>query len=334
MNILVTGGAGYIGSHTLVELIESGFKNIISIDNYSNSTAETYQRIKQITGVDIEHYELDLCNEKALDGFFSDHSFASVIHFAALKSVPESVEQPLLYYENNLRSLINLLQCMDHHKVTQIIFSSSCSVYGNPELLPVTESTPVQKTESPYANTKKIAEEILADQCRAKAELKAISLRYFNPVGAHASALLGELPLDRPNNLFPILCQVAAGKRKELTVFGDDYNTPDGSCIRDYIHVSDVAEAHVKALSLFDKMEGMEIINIGTGRGISTLEAARAFEKYNDIKLNYRIGNRRAGDVESIYANSQYARERMDWEASRDIEDMVKSAWKWQQRLK
>lgn len=332
MKVLVTGGAGYIGSHTILELVELGFKEIVSIDNFLNSDSKTYSRIKEITGLDIPNYTIDLANSEACEEFFATHNFDGIIHFAALKSVPESVEKPVLYYQNNLNGLINLLKEVEKHPKTKLIYSSSCSVYGNPEKLPVTEDTPYGKIESPYANTKKIGEEIIKDFCKANPNCKVMSLRYFNPAGAHPSGLIGETKTKRPNNLVPIIAQQAIGLRKEFTIFGSDYDTKDGSCIRDYVHVSDIANAHVLALKYIEKMPtNYDVLNLGSGKGSTTLEVVNAFKKVNQVSLNYTIGPRREGDVAIIYANNKKAIETLLWQPKHSLEDIVSSAWKWQQ---
>ena len=334
--ILVTGGAGYIGSHTVVTLIQAGY-SVVIIDDLSNSRPEILGGIEQITGIRPELASFDLCDAVALQEFFQQHpGIEAVIHFAASKAVGESVADPLKYYRNNLYSLINLLGQMKAHGVANLIFSSSCTVYGQPEQLPVTEATPVKPAESPYGNTKQIAEEIISDTVRAEETLQAISLRYFNPVGAHASGLLGELPLGTPANLVPFITQTAAGMREKLRVFGNDYNTADGSCVRDYIHVVDLAEAHLAALRrlLEGKNEDRyECFNVGTGQGQSVLEVIKAFERVNGVKLNYEIAPRRPGDIEQIYADTTLANQALGWRAERSLEDMMQSAWQWQQNL-
>lgn len=332
MKVLVTGGAGYIGSHTILALLEMGFNHIVSVDNYLNSSEETYQRIQRISGHHIEHYNLDLANSKSTANFFEKHQFDGIIHFAALKSVPESVENPNLYYTNNLNTLLNLLDAIKNTPETKFIFSSSCSVYGNPEVLPVTEATPYGSVESPYANTKKMGEEILIDFSKANPNHKTISLRYFNPAGAHESGLIGETKTKRPNNLVPIIAQQAIGIRETFTVFGSDYNTADGSCIRDYIHVSDIARAHVLALKHLDNSNNaFDVINLGSGKGLTTLEVVKAFEEVNQVDLNYQIGPRRAGDVAIIYANNEKARKLLKWQPELGLKEIVASAWRWQQ---
>ena len=334
--ILVTGGAGYIGSHTVVELIQQDFA-VVVVDDLSNSRKETLSGIEQITGTRSDFASFDLCDHQALENFLSQHDdVQAIIHFAASKAVGESVENPLKYYHNNLYSLINLLLHMKQRAIPHLIFSSSCTVYGQPDHLPVTESTPVKPAASPYGNTKQMAEEIIRDTIAAEEHLQAISLRYFNPVGAHASGLIGELPIGTPANLVPFITQTAAGIRPKLRVFGDDYDTPDGSCIRDYIHVVDLAQAHIAALNrlLQHKNEARyECFNVGTGQGHSVLEAIRTFEKVNDTPLNYEIAPRRAGDIEKIYADTTLANQALDWRAERSLEEMMRSAWEWQKNL-
>ena len=334
--ILVTGGAGYIGSHTVVALMQAGYPVVI-VDNLSNSRPEILSGIEQITGTRPELVTFDLCDASALREFLQQHpDIEAVIHFAASKAVGESVENPLKYYRNNLYSLINLLEQMKEHNVSNLIFSSSCTVYGQPEQLPVTEATPVKPAESPYGNTKQIAEEIIRDTVAAEKSLQAISLRYFNPVGAHASGLLGELPLGTPANLVPFITQTAAGIREKLRVFGDDYSTADGSCLRDYIHVVDLAEAHlaaVRRLLVGKNEERYACFNVGTGAGHSVLEVIKAFERVNGAKLNYEIAPRRPGDIEQIYADTTLANQALGWQAERSLDDMMRSAWQWQQNL-
>lgn len=334
--ILVTGGAGYIGSHTLVELLQNSQFKVISIDNFSNSLEHSYHRIKSITQRDFTTLCLDLCDKTRLyEALGQVGQIDGIIHFAAYKSVPESVKDPLLYYHNNLNSLNNLLSYAGDNGIQHFIFSSSCSVYGNADDLPVTEHSPLKKAESPYGHTKQVGEEMLSFFTQANPSFKAVLLRYFNPVGAHPSGLLGELPLNRPNNLVPIITQTAVGKNA-LTVFGKDYPTRDGSCIRDYIHVSDIAEAHVKALDYLIKGKNTSdcsVFNLGTGTGISVLEAIAAFEKVAGKKLPYTIGGRRAGDVVAIYANNTLAKKELNWVPKYNIDDMMRSAWKWQQNL-
>ncbi len=334
--ILVTGGAGYIGSHTIIDLIDNGFTNIVSVDNFTNSEPRTFERIKKITGVEIKNYNLNLA-EDDLSELFKTEKIDAVIHFAALKAVGESEEKPLLYYKNNISGLINLLEKCIEYNTTKFIFSSSCTVYGNPEKLPVNEETPVApKPLSVYGNTKKIGEEILNDVATKQKNINVVALRYFNPVGAHPTGKIGELPKGVPNNLIPFITQTAAGIREKLTVFGNDYNTPDGSCIRDYIHVMDIAHAHTLALEYLLKnknSEPFEVFNLGSGTGVSVLEIIKAFEETNNVQLNYIIGNRRPGDVEAVYSDSSKALKVLGWKPQYGLEEMVKSAWKWQQRL-
>jgi len=334
--ILVTGGTGYIGSHTAVELINSGFKVVI-IDNLSNSREDVLDGVEKISGVRPIFEELDLCNFEKLDTFFQKHQdIQSIIHFAASKAVGESVEKPLLYYRNNLQSLINILELMPKHNIANLVFSSSCTVYGQPEVLPVTEQSPILPAESPYGNTKQICEEIIRDSSKASTSMKAISLRYFNPVGAHESAIIGELPLGVPNNLVPFITQTAAGIREQLSVFGDDYNTPDGTAVRDYIHVVDLAKAHVIAVKrMLEKKQksAYEVFNLGTGNGYSVMEVLKAFESSTGVKLNYKIVDRRAGDIEQVWADTTYANQELGWKAALDINSMMASAWNWQQYL-
>lgn len=335
--IMVTGGAGYIGSHTIVELINGGY-DVISIDNFSRSTPQILDGIKTITGYTITNYAVDLCNEEDLtDVFQQEQDVAGIIHFAAYKMVGESVEQPLKYYENNLCSLIHVLRSMESFNINNLIFSSSCSVYGNLTSLPVTEDTPNGQAESPYAATKQMGERIVGDFLHAAGDKKGILLRYFNPVGAHPSAEIGELPIGKPNNLVPVITQTAIGKQDGMCVWGSDYNTRDGSCIRDYIHVMDIARAHTQAMDYL--LEGKnqtncEVYNVGSGRGVTVLEAIRAFETVSGVKLNYTLGPRRPGDVVAIFADNQRIRQRLGWEARYDLDEMMRSAWKWEQRQK
>ena len=335
--ILVTGGTGYIGSHTVVELQNSGYEVII-VDNLSNSRADVVEHIGQITGICPAFEKVDCLDYQALDGVFAKYpGIEGIIHFAASKAVGESVQKPLLYYRNNLVSLINLLELMPKHNVKGIIFSSSCTVYGQPDKLPVTEEAPIKKAESPYGNTKQVNEEIIRDTVASGAPVHAVLLRYFNPIGAHPTALIGELPNGVPQNLIPYLTQTAMGIREKLSVFGDDYNTPDGSCIRDYIYVVDLAKAHVIAMNriLEDKQKDkVEVFNIGTGRGLSVLELIHAFEKATGVKLNYQIVGRRAGDIEKVWANPALANEELGWKAESTIEDTLRSAWNWQLKLR
>ncbi len=336
--ILVTGGAGYIGSHTILALSEMTGHTVVSADNYSNSSAETYKRLKALTGKDIPHVEADLSDRKQVEKLFTKFpGITGVIHFAAYKSVPESVQKPLMYYHNNINSLLHLLDLGEKHGVRNFIFSSSCSVYGNISTLPVNEATPPGKAESPYAFTKVIGEKILEDAMGASFGMKGIALRYFNPVGAHPTGKLGELPNQRPNNLVPVITQTAIGKNPEMQVFGSDYPTRDGTCIRDYIHVCDIAEAHVKALNLLDEnaqQAKFDLFNLGSGEGVTVLEAIRAFEKVSGKKLNYKISDRRSGDVAAIYSDSAKAEKILGWKAKRTLDEMMESAWKWELHLR
>jgi UDP-glucose 4-epimerase len=331
--ILVTGGTGYIGSHTSVELIEEGFEPII-IDNLYNSEAGIVDRIEQITGFRPHLEVLDLCDSEKLDTFISMHQdIAAVIHFAAYKAVGESVYKPLDYYRNNLLSLVNVLNMMKRYGISAFVFSSSCTVYGQPEILPVTENSPLQPATSPYGNTKQIGETIIRDTTVSDNNLKAISLRYFNPIGAHPSALIGELPRGVPENLVPYLTQTAYGIREELKVFGNDYDTPDGSCIRDYLHVVDLAKAHVVAIKRLIQNKNKtnyEVFNLGTGNGVSVLEAIESFERVTGIKLNYRIVGRRPGDIEKIWADPSYANKELGWKTLSTLDEAMKTAWDWE----
>lgn len=335
--ILVTGGLGFIGSHTVVALQERGF-DVVIIDNLSNSSLEVLGGITKITKISPEFENMDLRVKDAVKAFFDKYpDIEGVIHFAASKAVGESVENPLLYYENNLNTLIYLLQQLKEKENSKFIFSSSCTVYGQADELPITESAPVKKAESPYGNTKQIGEEIIADTCKVTENLNAISLRYFNPIGAHPSANIGELPIGTPQNLVPFITQTAIGKREKLSVFGNDYPTPDGTCIRDYIHVMDLARAHVVALErLLDEEQetSYEVFNLGTGKGNSVLEAIKAFEKVSGTKLPYVMASRREGDITAAYADTTKANEVLKWKAEYSIEDALESAWKWQLKLK
>lgn len=334
--ILVTGGCGYIGAHTIVDLIENGF-NPVSIDDNSRSTTGLLKGIKEITGVAVKNYKVDLANfDDTYAVFHENPDIKGIIHFAAYKAVGESVQKPLLYFENNLTSLINVLKCAKEFNVPHFIFSSSCTVYGSPDKIPVTEESPIKPAESPYGATKQMGEEIVRDVTKTGG-LKSILLRYFNPVGAHPSALIGELPVGKPENLVPAITQTAIGKIKELTVYGDDYDTRDGSCIRDYIHVCDIAHAHTLALQhlINDKNKNAcEVFNLGTGDGVSVLEAIHAFEKVSGVKLNYKIGPRRPGDIVAIYANNSLAKSVLDWDTKYSLDEMMATAWKWQLKLK
>lgn len=333
MKILVTGGLGFIGSHTVVALQKKGYEVVI-VDNLSNSSLKVLDGITLITSKTPHFEKLDLRDKLEVNSFFKKHNdINGVIHFAASKAVGESVENPLLYYENNLASLAYLLQNLVQLKEQNIIFSSSCTVYGEADELPISEEAPVKKAMSPYGNTKQIGEEIIIDSCAAHQDLKAISLRYFNPIGAHPTAHIGELPLGTPQNLVPFITQTAIGKRKELSVFGDDYPTEDGTCIRDYIHVMDLAEAHVVALERIMHSKdnaSFEVFNVGTGIGSSVLEVIQAFENASHEKLNYKIVNRRAGDVIAAFADTQKANEVLGWKAQRSLEQALKDAWEWE----
>ena len=335
--ILITGGCGYIGSHTAIELLSNPEIEVISVDNLINSSAQTADRVGQIAGRNMKNYQVDVCDKEALSEVFEENpGIEGVIHFAALKAVGESVEQPLRYYQNNLLSLINILDCCEKYEVKNFIFSSSCTVYGEIDQLPVTEQTPTKEAASPYGNTKLVGERIIKDFIAISENVNAIALRYFNPVGAHDSGLNGEDPINKPNNLVPVITRTASGMIPQLTVFGGDYATRDGSCVRDYIHVVDIAEAHVKALEYL--MEGKnedryEYINLGSGNGVTVLEAIQAFEKVAGLELNYVVGDRRPGDVGAIYSDSSLAKEKLGWEARRGIEEMMASAWKWQVNL-
>ena len=333
--VLVTGGTGYIGSHTTVELLEAGYEVVI-VDNLSNSERSVLEGIRKITGQRVPFHKVDCRSLAALRRVFAKHPFDAVIHFAASKAVGESVQEPLLYYQNNLVSLMNILELMREFKVPNLVFSSSCTVYGQAEKLPVSEQTPRREATSPYGNTKHMCEDIIRDSVAAYPGIRAIALRYFNPIGAHPSAEIGELPRGVPNNLIPFVTQTAAGIRPMLSVFGDDYNTPDGSCIRDYINVTDLAKAHVVAVGRMtdEKMkQPFEVFNIGTGTGVSTLDVVRTFEKVNNLKLNDKIVGRRAGDIEAVWADPTYANEVLGWKAEKTLEETLRSAWKWQQHL-
>ncbi len=337
--ILVTGGTGFIGSHTTVELQNAGY-DVVIVDNLSNSKADVVDGIEKITGIRPAFEEVDCCDKAALDAVFCKYPHISgVIHFAASKAVGESVEKPLKYYYNNIVSLVNLLDLMPKHNVKGIIFSSSCTVYGqpSPENLPVTEEAPIQKAESPYGNTKQINEEIIEDYVKSGAPIGAILLRYFNPIGAHPTAIIGEMPNGVPANLIPYLTQTAIGIRKELVVFGNDYDTPDGTCIRDFIYVVDLAKAHVCAMARIlegKQTDPVEIFNVGTGHGVSVMELINTFEKCTGVKLNYRIGPRRAGDIEKVWGNVDKANNVLGWKSEHTLEEALSSAWKWQLKLR
>jgi len=335
MKILVTGGAGFIGSHTVVELFETGFTPII-LDDFRNSQKSVLEGLYRILGYEIACYEGNCNDAEGLESLFQKEKIEGVIHFAAYKAVGESVEKPLMYYENNINSTLLLLKTMKKFNVSNLVFSSSCTVYGQPEKLPVTELTPRAAAASPYGNTKVICEDMIRDHVAAKPNLKAILLRYFNPIGAHPSAEIGELPLGTPSNLVPYMTQTAARIRHRLTVFGNDYQTPDGTCIRDYIHVVDLAKAHVAALKLLEEQSEAnyyDIFNIGTGQGNTVLELIKTFEKVNNLKLNYEIGPRRPGDVAQIYAEVEKAAVILKWSAAKTLADSLRDAWKWQKKL-
>ncbi len=335
--ILVTGGTGYIGSHTVVELIEQGFEVVI-VDDLSNSQVEVLDGIEKITGVRPYFEKFNLVNYEKLQQLFNKYpKINSIIHFAASKAVGESVEKPLLYYENNILSLINILKGMLEFNIPNLVFSSSCTVYGEPDKLPVDEHAPIRKANSPYGNTKQISEEIIEDTIKANSKLKTISLRYFNPIGAHPSALIGELPAGVPDNLLPFITQTAIGIRDQLKIFGKDYNTPDGTCIRDYIYVVDLAKAHIIAIKRLinnNNKSNFEVFNLGTGEGVSVLEMVNTFEKVSGTNLNYQIVGRRTGDIEKVYADTKYANNELGWKADTSLDDTVLSAWKWEKYLR
>ncbi len=334
--ILVTGGCGYIGSHTLTDLVENGYE-VISADNNSRSYPSVLAGVEAITGKKIKNYKVDLCNFDDTFAIFQENTdISGIIHFAAYKAVGESVENPLLYYENNLLSLINLLKCVQEFQVAHFVFSSSCTVYGNPEKVPVTEDTPLQPAESPYGATKQAGEQIVQDFAKTYGG-SCILLRYFNPAGAHPSALIGEQPMGLPQNLVPVITQTAIGKIPEMQVNGTDYPTRDGSCVRDYIHVCDIAHAHTLALAYLEKEKNKtssDIFNLGSGQGVSVLEMIAAFEKVSGMKLPVKAGPRRTGDVPAIYANNDKARQSLGWELRYSLDDIMSTAWKWEQRLK
>lgn len=334
--ILISGGTGYIGSHTTVELVEAGY-DVVVIDNFSNSDAGALEGIERILGKSVAFEECDTCDKSALRKVFERYDFNTVIHFAAYKAVGESVDEPLKYYQNNLVSFMNIVEMMKEFNRQNVLFSSSATVYGDAEDLPVTEHTPRQPSTSPYGNTKQIAEDILRDCCRAYAGIYGIALRYFNPIGAHPSALIGELPRGVPNNLLPYVTQTAAGIRECLSIFGNDYDTPDGTCLRDYIDVVDLAKAHVAAVNRMTghKMEEKyEIFNVGTGSPVSVLELITRFETVNDLKLPYKYVGRRTGDIPAVWADTTRANEVLGWKATRTLDDTLKSAWAWEKRLR
>lgn len=333
--ILVTGGAGYIGSHTVVELVAAGYEVVI-VDNLYNAKEEVLNNISTLTGENIAFLKVDCCDKEALRVVYKSYEFSAVIHFAAYKAVGESVEKPLEYYDNNLNSLINVLVLGKEFGVNNLVFSSSCTVYGQPDVLPATESTPRKTAQSPYGKSKQMAEDIIEDSVFAIKDLRAIALRYFNPIGAHSSLMLGEVPNGIPNNLLPYITQTAVGIRECLSVFGDDYNTPDGSAVRDYIDVVDLAKAHVKAMERLLQQKAAvryEYFNVGTGRGVSVLELISVFQRVNNLKLNYKIAQRRAGDIEAVWADATLAENELGWKAHISLEETLANSWKWEQKL-
>jgi UDP-glucose 4-epimerase len=335
--ILVTGGTGYIGSHTVVELQNSGFEVII-VDNLSNSQIEVLDNIEKITGTRPNFEKFDLSDSALTDAFFQKYSgIEAIIHFAAFKAVGESVQKPLEYYNNNINSLVNLLSGMKKYGVHHMVFSSSCTVYGQPDKLPVTESTPRKEAESPYGNTKAICEDIMRDFCKVNKDINCIALRYFNPIGAHESGLIGELPVGVPNNLVPFITQTAAGLREELSIFGDDYDTPDGTAIRDYINVVDLSDAHVVAINRLiedKKKNNYEFFNVGTGEGYSVMQLVKAFIKVTGVNLKYKIVGRRSGDVEKIWADTTFGNSELGWKSQKTLEETLVSAWKWEKNVR
>lgn len=333
--ILVTGGAGYIGSHTYVELCEAGYEAVV-VDNFSNSEKSVVSALEKITNTKVKLYECDCTDLDALRKVFeSEGNIDGIIHFAAFKAVGESVRDPYKYYHNNIASTLNVLQIMKERKIDKLVFSSSCTVYGQPDKLPVDENTPLVKAASPYGHTKQINEEMIAQYLETDKSLKTVILRYFNPIGAHPSALIGELPLGKPENLVPFVTQTAAGIREKLTIFGKDYNTSDGTCIRDYIHVEDLARAHVQAIELMNKMQdkNLDILNLGLGKGFTVYEVVQTFEKVTGVPVNYEFGPRRPGDVEQIFSSSEKANKLLNWQCLYGLEDMLKHAWAWQEHL-
>lgn len=335
LKILVTGGAGFIGSHTVVSLVEAGFEPVI-VDDFSNSQRSALDGLRAILGRDVPFYQADCNDVTAMETIFQQEQLAGVIHFAAHKAVGESVAKPLMYYRNNLDSLMLLLELMPKYGVSNLVFSSSCTVYGQPEQLPVTEQTPRLPAQSPYGNTKAISEDIIRDAVHAGIPVRALALRYFNPIGAHPSAEIGELPLGVPANLVPFITQTAAGIRQSLTVHGGDYNTADGTCVRDYIHVMDLAEAHVQALKKLNDITGdasYDVVNIGTGRGETVLNIIKTFERETGVSLNYTVGPRRPGDIEQVYADVTKAKTVLDWSARRSLAESLRDAWRWQQKV-
>lgn len=334
--ILVTGGCGYIGGHTIVDLIDNGFE-VISVDDLSRGSLRMLHGIEKIVRKPVKNYRVNLCDLEDTQAIFMENpDIVGIVHFAAYKSVPESVDHPLRYYRNNIDSLVNILQCAKEFGVKHFVFSSSCSVYGNATELPVSENAPLQQAESPYARTKQIGEAICKDVTRVNRDFNVMLLRYFNPVGAHPSAMIGELQ-EKPENLVPVITQTAIGKRREMHVFGSDYPTRDGSCVRDYVHVMDIASAHTRALQYMidgKNAERCEIFNLGTGDGVTVLELIQAFEKVSGQKLNYKLGDRRAGDVVEVYANNNKAKELLNWDIKFDLEQMMDTAWRWEQEMK
>ena len=334
--ILVTGGCGYIGSHTIVDLIENGY-DVISVDNNSRSNARILEGVEKITGKKVKNYKVDLCNFDDTFAIFQENeNIQGIIHFAAFKAVGESVEKPLMYFENNISSLINLLKCVQEFGIPYFVFSSSCTVYGNPDQIPVTETTPPKPAESPYGYTKQMGEQIINEFAKSSST-RCILLRYFNPVGAHPSIKIGEMPVGKPENLVPGITQTAIGKLNKMYVYGNDYDTRDGSCIRDFIHVCDIAHAHTLSIEYLQKQKTTarcEVFNLGSGNGVSVLEAIRSFEKVSGIKLNYEIGPRRPGDVIAIYANNDFAKKQLGWEPKFSLDEMMMTAWEWEKRLK
>jgi UDP-glucose 4-epimerase len=330
MNILVTGGTGFIGSHTIVELLNKGH-NVTVVDNLVNSDKDILSRLKTITGKDIDFHELDVRSTEELASLMKQKNIDSVIHFAALKAVGESVQKPLQYYRNNIDGLLSLLEAMKNSGVNKLIFSSSATVYGDPDTVPISEEAPLKPVTNPYGATKQMAEQIIQDVCKSS-DFSSVLLRYFNPIGAHSSGLIGELPKGTPNNLVPFVTQAAAGLRDKLTVYGDDYNTPDGSGVRDYIHVVDLAKAHVKSVDYLESTsDKLTTLNLGTGKGASVLEVIKTFEKVNNVKVPYVIGPRRDGDIASCYASPAKAEKLLGWKAELSLEQALKDAWKWQQ---
>ena len=334
--ILVTGGCGYIGSHTIVDLIENGF-DVVSVDNNSRSNTRLLEGIEKITGRKVKNYKVDLCNFDDTHAIFAENEdIAGVIHFAAYKAVGESVEKPLMYFENNIVSLINLLKCIEEYKTPYFVFSSSCTVYGNPDEIPVTEETPQKPAESPYGFSKQMGELIISEYSK-NAATRSVLLRYFNPAGAHPTTLMGEFTIDKPQNLTPVITQTAIGKINQMQIFGNDYPTRDGTCLRDFIHVCDLANAHTLALKFLinnQQATNCEVFNLGTGNGITVLEAIQAFEKVTGVSLNYIIGPKRSGDVVAIYANKDKAEKLLGWKPKYSLEDIMKTAWLWEQKLK